>query len=250
MSVAPAGAATQTFDHSDRLASSSTVTVAGTRTTDGCEWETAPLELSASEVAKEARQISADWDTCSSVVEIGVPETASDDPDTADGTAEDVPAVEESPPEECRPWNCSPYGPASASASSGSGSGRYVVWWEDKIHIDVSKTRSHVTWSWNGVCTGSPRGFGSTWWRSGTGWSKLGASAYILPTCSVVRVRANATYKNDSVFCSNVVYNRYRDVTVRGYYDGRLSGFVAGTSATHCDNGPDLHWHARLIRSG
>ncbi len=140
---------------------------------------------------------------------------------------------------------------ASNAITAGfSRNARFVVWWQDRIHIDVTKTRSHLDWSYNLSCVVTQAGKGSTWWRSGTGWSRISASSFIsrLSSCnSSSRVTTDARYKNDSIFCTNVIDNVYDDVVVRGYANGRSSGRVGRTSATHCDNGSDLHWHARLI---
>jgi len=250
-------AAEQYFDHGgDGFTSSYTVSTSGTRTADGgCSWATPVLELERFQVVIEARQISADWDTCGAVYEVGTPADASDGAETSDGTDTEEAAVDETPPPpppSCPPWDpraCTSSVEPTSEVADEAGSGRYIVWWEDIIHIDLTKTRSHIAWSWDGNCVKASSGKGSYWWRSGTGWKKLSSNAKILKGCSLSKVYVDAKYLNDlQAFCGNDIYNGYTDVTVRGHYNGRLSGYVENTWATHCNNGPDIHWHARLKR--
>jgi hypothetical protein len=249
----PAGARAdaQHFNHSDGLSGSQTRTLQGTRSADGaCTWSVPTLEGT----NVEARQISADWSTCTSTIEIGTPQSASDGPDTSDGTAADVPAEIGDEPENplCVPGDpypvCvaraqTPTQTATTSTTADTGRGRYVVGWEDFIHIDVTKVRSHLTWTYDDSCVRSSSGRGSAWWRSGTGWSRVSMSARIsyVGACSTAqRVWTDAFFEN-TAFCNNDVYNQYDNVTARGDRYGLLRGWVHATTASHCAGRPDLH---------
>jgi hypothetical protein len=252
-------AATQYFSHSEGLANSSRQTIQGTRTADGgCRWTPPALQLEPSQDVIESRQVSADWDTCTSVIETGTPVHASD-PDIPDGSSENVsagtdPESEPEPqPAPCRPWlpcEMSSSQSESTTSSNPTAAGRMVAWWEDVVHLVVTKTRSHLSWSYNFSNVTSQHGYGSTAWRSRTGWSRTRASSLITPLrpwSTYSRVRTDAEYRNPW-FCRNVVYNDYDDVTVRGGREGRLRGSVGSSWSSHCDDGPDLHYHQRLIR--
>ena len=74
--VSVVSGASQAFTHSDTLANAAQQTIAGTKTSDGCSWSMPALELSETQTVVESRQVSADWDTCTSVIETGVPSTS------------------------------------------------------------------------------------------------------------------------------------------------------------------------------
>jgi len=221
---------------------SHTETLQGKRTIDGgCSFPMPALTLAPEEDIVGVQQISANYNDCSTVVEFGIPTGVSAAPATR---------TDSSDPQQLGVTSVEPEDVAIAAAyPTRRTTGYYEVEWEDVFELDVNWVQSWLTWDHNGTKTQSASGQGVFYWRNETGWSKVSSSWSITPYQPQVRwVISDAHFKN-TAFCSYVVHNYYDDVTVGGWYDGRLQGRLSSTSTNAGGYGcPPLHWSARLVR--
>lgn len=199
----------------------------------GCEFALPKLYLAPHEMAKEARAVSMDRVSCTAVFEVGTPQSV--DPLAWRGSEDETNST------------------GASSRATSSSSGYYIVWWEDPVDLDVNSVKTSIDWEWDGSCATWSQGTANYWWQSWTGWFKVSSNLSQYPTCSNHQWWANARYENQSfALCSahSVVDVYYWGVTVQGWNDGWLTGWVDSTyeSVTYgaC---PNLHPHEQLIRT-
>jgi hypothetical protein len=264
-------AETQTYEYDYQLSYSYTRTYQGTRAPTGeCIWpvpaltsgqsggSTATSSVTTSESEElpppqgapkdsdlEARQISADPETCTTTFQIGVPPKKNEPADLEQfGETGN-----------CKP-RCEPTSSMSAStAESTSASAAWqtrkvyyqVAWW-DWAGAMLNRVRSYLAWTFNGVnCILGSTGTTGTWRRFETGWYRTSASGWKSAGCLNHYWYSDATFRND-VFCGTIatVVN-YDDVRVRGGYRGDYGGWLGGTWVnTWCPL--PLHFSAKLVR--
>lgn len=207
----------------------------------GCEFAFPVLELRQDQREVMARPVSTDFTTCTTIVEIGEPPAGYQNVDTpADGTgssgiAERVGTMGET------------IGDASALSKGTTSSGWFRVTWEDVVNIDVHWVRSSLEWTWEpSSCNTGDSGWYNTWWRSGTGWNQEYAYAYLQNQCTFTDVWTNARFRNGTFCWPGTVTSQYMEVTVRGFNDGRLTGWVGDTWTAYPALCPHLNWHTSL----
>ncbi len=73
------------------------------------------------------------------------------------------------------------------SPGSIESAGRYQVTWYAYVDLELTITRPHLTWWWNGHCATGSYGEGYWWWQSWTGWNNTSYSTAWLGRTSTVR---------------------------------------------------------------
>lgn len=190
----------------------------------------------------EARQLSIDLDTCVETIQVGTPVDENTEPKggTSDSESARSPGADK---------------PAELSALAVTDSIEMRVWWEDILNIDVNKTFSRLTFTYDGGCVTNSSGSGYWWWYSPTGWSRTAYSATInripegwcVPTPNntkrsrYVEVYVDGTMKN-GIFCAGFdTYVYYDDVSTYGVYNGNVSGWFDSTWVSQPPGCPPLH---------
>jgi hypothetical protein len=240
---------------SPELANSHFVTNAGERAaTGGCHFKGYRLHLEPGGKAVAARQVSIDYDTCTELIEVGTP--TRDDEATPAGQYSD--ATEQAK----EPATPAAVGVDMLTASSYHNVS-YHVWWEDPVSADVTKTYANLQFDNIDGCVYNSSGSAYYWWRSSTGWKKLSSSAHLyrptqgwcVPTSDQptrsrsAYTQVDSKFQAVSVFCYFLeVNNFYENVTVKGYYDGSVDGWVDDTWVVEPPVCPPLHWHSTLVR--
>jgi hypothetical protein len=132
------------------------------------------------------------------------------------------------------------------SPGSIESAGRYQVTWYAYVDLELTITRPHLTWWWNGHCATGSYGEGYWWWQSWTGWNNTSYStAWLGRTCDRANMHERAHYYNNAV-CAYEVQIRVEDARVHGFYNGYMSGGMFETwNNRSCF---PLHWSHRLTR--
>jgi hypothetical protein len=224
----------------------------------GCRFPGYKLTLPPGQKEIEARQVSVDYNNCVELIEIGTP--------TED--VEEVPAVEYSEATEYATETNAGNEPSSATSDNVTfvaqsyHSVRYEVWWEDIVNADLTKTWAKLSFYDIDNCVYSSLHSAYYWWLSGTGWKKISSSVsryrgtygWCAPTPDeptrswYVYTIVDAHYQNVGAFCGFLETNNfYNDVTVAGYHDGSIDGWVHDTWVVEPPVCPPLHWHSKLV---
>jgi hypothetical protein len=206
-------------------------TLRGKKVKDGCQWNPPELMLGPDQQAIEARQVSANLSTCTTAVEIGTPTVI--DP---------IPADEQVASEQSAAGSIAPlalYHTTQAYIK--------VTWW-DPVGIDVNHVRSILNWTWgqNGCIVGSTAS-SAIYSQTATGWSNYAWNWWKETSCQQHYTRTNADFRNP-VFCGGVTtYTHYRNVWLRGGYQG---GFGGNLDSTWADGGCSglLHWNYQVVK--
>jgi hypothetical protein len=230
------------------LLNSTQTTVQGTHTPDGrgCRFPFPDLKLAASQQMIAAQLVSTDYTTCTEAVKIGTPASTSTDNSGMDSASQA--ATARTAPAAGAKTSAKADADSAATLATGSGSAYFAVRWFDVVGLQVTGTRSNVSWAWNGSCVTASSGSGSYYWRSGTGWLRDSYDAYIYKYCSHSTVRTDAVYKNGAFCWPGTVWNYNYDVEVRAWYNGTLGGSVGSTYTTYPFACPTLHWKQYLVR--
>ena len=231
------------------------VTNAGERTASGgCHFKGYRLTLPPGQKVVEARQVSVDYDTCTELIEVGTP---TEDSETL------PPGQYSEATEKAKEPNAHASAGTDMFTAQSYHDVRYEVWWEDIINADVTKTWAKLKFDNIDGCVYNSSGSAYYWWRSSTGWKKLSSSVrlyrptygWCVPTPDQpTRSRSAYTevdshFQAVSVFCGFLeVNNFYENVTVKGYYDGSVTGWVDDTWVVEPPVCPPLHWHSKLVR--
>jgi hypothetical protein len=232
---------TTTSEDEIPLLDSYEITIQGTRT-DGaavvnipdtsdiytCEFPGPDLELAPDQQAVAAYLVSVDNSNCTEVVQIGTPASTFSDYSDMDTATQDP--VDLTGTGMVSSASTTATASRDSAATLYSSSAYFRVAWYDWLGWKVNEDRSNISWSWDQTCVRSSSGSGSWWWRSGTGWTLYSRDAYIYRYCSHSTVQTDATFRNGA-FCwpRGVVWTYYRDVQVRGWYNGGLGGSVGST---------------------
>jgi hypothetical protein len=128
-------------DDDPPLANATKVTVKGRRMGNReCAFSIPEMRLAPGERAKAARQVSANFSDCTTVVEIGTPSDGSE--------KEGVEQGESSLSMPSKPLRNTQSSAGEIGAlASGTSNAYYRVWWEDVVHIRVNEVKSNMTWS-------------------------------------------------------------------------------------------------------
>lgn len=211
-----------------------------------CIWHPPGLTLKKGQRAVEARQVSADYTACTTVVEIGTPtEIDPLDPGEVVGTepggfasgADRHTARISRIPGATKPLSAAAYTNSQAY---------YKVTWLDWPGFTVNYVRSILNWTWgNNECiVGSTQSW-ATYAQSGTGWTLSSLSAWKDTYCDSHYGHVSADFSN-YIFCVPPTYVHYRDVRIRGGYQGGYGAYLGSTWADG-DCFP-LHWSAQLVK--
>lgn len=233
--------AIKTYDHEYRLTNSRTEVIVGVGNPDGtCTFAYPVLSLEPDESAVEARPVQIDFEKCVQTVEIGTPPASS-----LDEESEGVLATEEfktiGRSGTLDGQRASTSGDGVTLAASGSATVYYEVRWEDLVHIDTTRTRAYLTWSWNGSCVTSSSAWGSYWYF--TGWSLVSSSGYKTSSCNNHTSVVDSAHYNGPTVCDPDTW--VDDAWSRGYYDGRVNG---GLGSTWTSPSCTLHYHTVLVK--
>jgi hypothetical protein len=200
----------------------------------GCVWHPPVLTLGPGQQAIEARQISADFTACTTVVAIGTPTQIDPIP-----SGEQVSTVPTRSVQNAR-------GATKTNGYTTSQAYFKVTWW-DPVGIDVNHVRSILNWTWgnNGCIIGSVAS-SAIYAQSGTGWYNTSWNWYKLTSCESHYTYTSADFEND-IFCVPPTYTHYNNVWIRGGYQGGYGGNLDSTSATGgCTY--LLHWSQQLVK--
>jgi hypothetical protein len=200
----------------------------------GCIFPVPDLSLTAGYNEVAAKQLSADFNDCTTTVQIGNP--TEPDPEEA-SQPEGVQGIED--------------GGETSGVQATNREGYYEVKWQDLIHKNVNWIRTWLNWDYNGSCTTRRKSWVEWWYRYGTGWRKSYVNGWHAEECVNIDVWSDAKFTN-SFFCwPATVFVRYEDVTFIGWYDGYYQGRVYKT----WDNSRQiygcfpLHYHVKLVKT-
>jgi hypothetical protein len=119
------------------------------------------------------------------------------------------------------------------------------VW--DPLGIDVNHVRSILNWTWgqNGCIVGSTAS-SAIYSQPGTGWSNSYWHWWKETSCQQHYTRTDADFQN-YVFCIPGTFTHYRNVWIRGGYQGGYGGNLDSTWASGaCTN--LLHWNYEVVK--
>ena len=121
-----------------------------------------------------------------------------------------------------------------------------VTWW-DPVGIDVNHVRSILNWTWgqNGCIVGSTAS-SATYAQTATGWSRYAWNWWKETSCQQHYTRTDADFTNP-VFCPPVTQTHYRNVWIRGGYQGGYGGNLDSTWASGSCTGL-LHWSYQVVK--
>lgn len=178
-----------------------------------CEFPIPELSLAPEQQAIAAQQVSANFNDCTTVVEIGEPtNTTTRNNQQGGNTATTVDPSQGTTGE--------------IDVQATSSSGYYRVWWEDPVHLRVNEVKKNISWAWDGSCVTSSNGSTDYWWLSDSGWTWWTSASDIERSCGSARAWADSVYENKP-FCYPVTVRvLYDDVTAKGHNNGNLSGYV------------------------
>lgn len=108
------------------------------------------LRLAPGEQVIAAQQLSANFRTCTTVVEIGTPVNVSGDADVKHGGSTETMTTQ-------LQENAGPTSALSPLALQTS-TGYYRVYWHDPIHAEVHELKTTLSWSYAGTCVRSGSG--------------------------------------------------------------------------------------------
>lgn len=229
--ASPSGDGTIMFTTPGQLKNAECRTLRGKKLKDGCHWNPPELVLGPDQQAIEARQVSANFSTCATVVEIGTPTVI-----------EPIPANEQVATEQSAAGSIAPlalYHTTQAYIK--------VTWW-DPLGIDVNHVRSILNWTWgqNGCIVGSTAS-SAIYSQLATGWSNYYWNWWKETSCQQHYTRTDADFQNP-IFCGgSTTYTHYRNVWIRGGYQGGYGGNLDSTWA----NGGCvslLHWNYQVVK--
>lgn len=236
--------ATYSYDYD--LADAHMLLIEGSRNKDGSCTFTGPLlELKPDEFAVEARRTVTDFSSCTQHFEIGVPPADKIDqtPPPGGGHFSESFSVAA---------KTTSGRPTMVQATSGSTVAYYEVLWRDFAFLTTSRTRSYLSWNWNGTCVTSSSAWGDYYWKWASGWSLISSSGYKTEYCQYHQSMVDyANYRN-TFFCNPTIVNTYvDDVRTRGFYNGALTGQKLSTSTVETPNDPNcwnLSYVEQLVR--
>lgn len=197
----------------------------------------------------EARQLSIDLEACVETIEIGTPVDSHEEP--ADGTSDARSSGFVGATERAEEF----------SSLATTNSIEMKVRWEDVVNLDVNKTHSRMTFTYDGGCITNSSGSGYWWWRTGTFWTRTAYSATInripegwcVPTpdntkrSRYVHNYVDGTFKN-GIFCAGFdTYVYYDNVSTYAAYNGNVSGWFDSTWVDEPVGCPPLHWVASFV---
>jgi hypothetical protein len=221
-------------------------TLKGDKTKDGnCIWHPAPMTLAPQDRALEQRQISADYNTCTTVVEIGNPTQV--DPIDPGETLSSVPNTVG--PRTTR-TTASTRKLASSKYTVYSSKAYYKVNWWDCCKISMNHVRSILNWFWRSDL-GCINGSNSEWaefHQAASGWTITSWDKWKTTSCTDHRTHSSADFKN-AVFCTPPsTYTHYRNVRIRGGYDGTYGAALDSTWTDGTQCAPGLHWVGTVVK--
>jgi hypothetical protein len=194
------------------LANSTRLTVNGTPAGPGeCTFVPPRLTLAPNETAIQADEVSVNTTTCTSVWQVGTPTdlTRPSGPNYSSAT------------QFAKPGSLKTAGMArpDAVASLNSSSGYTYAWISDAVGATTTSDQTNIAWAWDGRAT--------WWWLSETGWqSPSNNGVWIARYCVWSEVWSQADFYNP-YFCSpTIVFAHYRGVSVRGWGNGYMDGWV------------------------
>lgn len=262
VTIAPpvAEAATYYYESDEGYSASSYQTEYGTRDADGACVVGGPTfpESDADTVSWGAEEVEYDPDTCRTVYRCGpLQEGWENTPPESGGRLSDEgsgeePGLEESaPPPQCRPWlpcpSSSTYsqrgvselqrGVSGLASSSGEARRWYprkelygAIWYEDPIHIDVSKTEVWLNFKSTNTCAAAGR-YKWRWhenWLDESGWQRDRHEFSKSTSCSLVSIADRASFKNDE-FCKRIGLPFIPTSTTRTYiWPNGVTGLRSG----------------------
>lgn len=245
-------------------------TVQGTREADGTCTLSLDLALPPNVAALEVHERAFNPDTCQSVIETSKPAPGADDaaPDAlvegagwaAIHPTPDAPTArpsERSAEAEVPDVQLGVAAPGLAELADKMNSARYVnskgylkSYFEDPAQIDVNSVRNDTEWTWRtdaGACVSNAYGRYSYGWFTTSGWDKIDDNWQNYNDCYTHTVSSYAHYRNTK-FCFTIDTNVYYDRnTVRGWYDGWLTGRADARKSGGCS--ALLSFHATLQRT-
>jgi hypothetical protein len=239
----------RTYSNPKPLLNSVKKAMHGDKTKDGrCIWHPPPLTLGREEHAVEARQTSADYTTCTTIIEIGTPTDVDPiSPDEDFGT-ESGTALASRSTMQTRASGRGRIAPAGLTGRAAyfTSQAYYKVTWYDIVGLELNYVRSILNWTWgNNQCIlGSTQSW-ATFAQVGSGWTRTGLGHWKTTSCDSHYGHVDADFAN-SIFCIPPTYVHYRDVRIRGGYQGGYGGFVGSTWADGACL--PLHWGAQLVK--
>jgi hypothetical protein len=201
------------------LLNATRVTVNGTPMGHGdCKFHSPIVSLAPNERTKEADEVWVNTITCTSVWQIGTPTslTAPSGPNYSGASQEAGVASVKSTVGMASPG-------AAASLTSSSGYGK--AWFEDGLGFTTTSDQSNIAWQWNGSCVTSANG--SATWNWYFDWQPpTNRGAWINTYCVWSKVWSQADFRNTN-FCAPItVDTHYRGVSIRGWGNGQMDGWV------------------------
>src|SRR5438552_737289 len=230
-----------TYNDKPPLLNSVKKTLKGDKKKDGsCVWHPADMALAPQDLAVEQRQISADYASCTTVVEIGIPTEI--DEIAPDETLATGPAGARTT------YSAKTRRLARAGSLYNTTQAYYKVTWYDIVNLPLNYVRSILNWTWGqGGCIVGSTASSAIFSQSATGWGNTYWNWWKTTSCTDHRTHTDADFKN-SIFCfPPSTYTHYRNVRVRGGYTGTYGGALDSTwtDGTQC---APLHWSAQLVK--
>jgi hypothetical protein len=186
----------------------------------------------------EARQVSTDFSSCTTVVETGTPTSLPDS--EPNGSTQAGPASPTGHPKSGARRT------QSTSRAALTDTHHFRVTWYDIVGLTVNWVQSNITATISGTCVTSASGSWNSWWLSGTGWGSHPTSSFINASqCANRSVRTTTKFSN-GLFCwPGTVWVYYNNVYVFRSY-AAFSGWVDSTYSQNVFACPPLHWGGSL----